>query len=694
MTLANPTWTPSNDDSGSLLTRFGIAIPRETHATTLDEVHAQAATFSTPLVLKAIAPNLVHKSDVGGVVVGIANPDECREHAQRMKQQIPGIEGYLLQEQITGSHELFIGLRRDQVLGPFVLCGLGGIWVESLDDVAVRPVPCSKPDALEMLMSLRAASIFDGARGTSPVDRDAISEFILAVSHLGAAHPEIEQLDLNPVVVADGRVVALDRHIVCTSQTTVRARGERSGRIGSLLKPKSIAVIGASQDTTKVGGRLYRYLMNHGFPRPVFPVNARAEPVMGEAAFASVADLPETPDLACVVVPLASVLPVVRECVDAGIPAVTIYSSGFAETGPEGQLLQAELLRLASENDVAIAGPNTAGMINAHESMCASITMAFEGDEMPAGNIGLVTQSGGLGSALVSRLWERGAGVSSWVSCGNEVDVALADYFEYLVDDDETSVVVLFIEALREIERFNEISRRALTRGKPVLAFKTGTTNLGRAAVLSHTAALAGDDRLYEAMFQSLGVVRTHDLEALLDAAIALSWQPLPRGNRVAVVSTSGGACSIAADACDRAGLDLPSFSEATRDAVRAVIPPFGASGNPVDVTLGASTHPNLVGDVVAAIKDDPDIDAVLVVLSSNVREPALQMARHLGQLQESLSKPIVVARVAADSLASAALAHYRTNRIPVYPTPERAVSALAALVSASHGIRQARVER
>jgi len=514
------------------------------------------------------------------------------------------------------------------------------------------------------------------------VNLSAVADVVAAVAQLAVEHPEIDQLDLNPVVVGDRGAIAVDRHVTSHGPSERATPARAHGGIAQMLEPKGIVVVGASADTDRVGGRLFRYLVSHGYPHPLYAVNQNAEPVLGRPAYRSVSELPGTPDLACVVVPVSSVMGVVRECAEFGIPAITVYSSGFAESGADGQDLQDELSQLAAEFGVRVGGPNTAGMINTHTSMCASIAMAFEDEQMPGGNIGMITQSGGLGSALLSRIWRRGGGVSTWVSCGNEVDLTLSDYLAYFVEDERTEVLVLFIEGIRDPETFRAACRRARDLGKPVLVYKTGTTELGRAAVHSHTAALAGDDRLYDSMFRSLGVVRCRDLQGLLDAAVAFSWQPALRGTRVAVVSTSGGACSIAADECVRAGMQLPEFSEEAALAIREVIPSFGRSDNPVDVTLGASTRPGVVGDVIEAVVDEPNVDAVLVTLTSNTGRPAAEMAKRIVAITGRIDKPVVVARIAAEHLAPEALAHYRTGRVPVYSTPERAVAVLAAMAS------------
>ena len=680
-------------ESHALLSSYGIQMPRQRSAETPEDVRGAAAELGGAVVVKAVAPGLLHKSDAGGVVTDLGSPDRARVAAQAMAERVTNLTGYLVQEQVPSSCELLVGVRRDPVLGAFLVVGLGGLWVELFDDVIVRPAPVSLTTCLQMLAELRGAQLLDGYRGAPPVDREAAARLMEAVSRLAVEHPEIEQLDINPVLATANAAVAVDCLVLLRAERgdPAAAPSEPGPGLRCLLEPRTIAVVGASSDPRKQGGRLFRHLVDHGYQGALYPVNAGSRKVMGRQAFASVAELPEKPDLACVVVPAGRTPGVVRECADAGIPAVIVYASGFAEVGQDGAALQGELRSIADETGIAICGPNTAGVANTREAMCAAISMVFGHGPMRRGGIALVSQSGALGSALLSRIWEQHAGLSQWISCGNEAVVSIGQYLCHVVEDSDTNVVVVFLETIREPASFVRACRRAAELDKPILVYKAGTSELGRKVTASHTAALAGDDALYEALFRSLGVVRIGSLEALVDAAVALESQPRPGGRRIGVVSASGGVCSVVADECARLGLELPDFTPGTSRRIAELIPSFGTSHNPVDVTMGVTTSPEMICDVTAAVMADRHVDAVLVALTTNAGPGAVAISRRMAALVAESVKPLVVARLSADYLAPDAVADYRAARIPLFPTPERALRALRAMAATppSHTQRQ-----
>jgi acetate---CoA ligase (ADP-forming) len=477
----------------------------------------------------------------------------------------------------------------------------------------------------------------------------------------------------------------VDGHVLAIPESAIANSDSRDARkaLDRMMRPSSVAVVGASANTSKPGGRIFSYLIKHGFQGPLYSVNRSGSEILGQRSFNAVADLPETPDLACIVVPAGEVVPVLEDCAERGIPSAIVYTSGFAEAGQQGIDLQADILRVVQSSGIRVSGPNTAGIANAHHSMCAAIGMAFEVEEMPKGNIAFLTQSGALGSSLLSRVWEQGAGFSHWISCGNEVDLSISDYLSFLVDDPDTDVIAIFMEGIRDPTAFADACRRARSAGKPILVYKTGATESGRRAVSSHTAALAGADVLYEAFLKANHVIRVRDLQALVDASVALSWQPIPAGNRVAVISASGGICSVAADECSERGLELPQFSEKTMRLIENVIPSYGRSQNPVDVTAGITTRPTMIPDTVKLVLDEPEIDAILVMLTTNAGPAAAELARGISDAMAGSSKPLIVARVGADSLAPEAVAHYMAQRVPLFPMPERAVEALSVMVAA-----------
>ena len=668
-----------------LLRRSGVPTVPQRLAASATGAGSAAAEVGFPVALKAAAPGLLHKSDRGAVRLGLASVDDVVAEAEAMAARIPDVTGFLVQRMASPGLELIVGLRRDPLFGPLVLVGLGGVWVEALNDVARRLAPVDHAAALAMLDELRGARLLDGYRGAPPVDRETLAEVIVAVGRLAGNEPQLVEVDLNPVIAGSAGAVVVDARLLEGLPSQERARAAAPiEAVRRLMNPRSIAVVGASATRAKQGGRLFHYLIKHGFPGPLYAVNPNATQVMGRPCVPSVADLPEVPDLACLMVPADAVPGVLEECGAKGIRSAVIYTAGFAEVGDAGRAKQGVLVAVARAHDIRLCGPNTAGIVNAPAATCAAFGMAFEVDRMPPGEIAFLTQSGALGSSLLSRSWEQGIGFSHWVCAGNEADLTLSDYLAALVEDATTRVVAVFMETLRDPDGFAAACRRARALGKPIVVYKTGASEAGQRAVLSHTASLAGDDAVYDAFFRAHGVVRVHDLQGLVDAAVALAWQPAPRGPRIGVVSASGGACSVVADECARNGLVLPTLSTGAELRIRGVIPPFGVSQNPVDVTMQVTVDPGMVGEIAEVLLAEDNVDALLVLMTTNADPPALEVAKGVVRAASSTTKPVIVVRVGADFLAPESVPYYRASRLPLFPMPDRAVRALRAMVD--HG--------
>lgn len=677
-------WLMDAGSSATLARRYGIPHPDQTICDNPEEAAAASELIGLPVVLKALGPSIVHKSDVGGLRLNLGDSAEVKVAAADLLGSVPGATQVLVQSMArAGVVEMIVGAKRDPVFGPLVMVGLGGIWAEMLDDVRIQLAPVTAEDTRTMLDSLRAAEILRGTRGSGRIDVEGLIDVVVAASRMIAENDHIAEIDFNPVICDVDRIEVVDLRII----ERVPAAEDRSqghggfASLDALLNPQSVVVIGASRNPNKQGGRLLSYLIKHGYAGELTVVNPNASEVMGCRAVPTVAALDAPADLACISVPAESVVETVEACGKAGVKAAIVFGAGFSEVGDaEGVSRQEELMAVSRRYGIRICGPNTAGIVSRPAHLCASMGMAFEvgNGELPVGSTALVTQSGAIGGSLLSRLRESGVGFSYWISAGNESDLTLGDYVNWLVDEPSTKTIVLFIEAVRDTEAFTAACERARTNGKAVIAYKTGRSEAGQAAVQSHTAALAGDQQVYEAAFERLGVIQVHNLQALIDVAIALDWQPAPRGRRIGVVSASGGACSVVADECDRMDLELPRLSPGTRARVEEVIPSFGRSENPVDVTMQINITPSMVGQVAKAMLDDEGLDGVLVMMTSNAGAPAVEVARGVIAASRASDKPVIVARMGAEELAPESLRLYREARIPVFPMPDRAVASLA----------------
>jgi acyl-CoA synthetase (NDP forming) len=446
-----------------------------------------------------------------------------------------------------------------------------------------------------------------------------------------------------------------------------------------LLKPRSIAVVGASADPAKTSGRPVAYLLKHGFAGAIYPVNPRVGRIGGLACYPDVASLPDTPEVGIVLLDAPRAHEAVRDLAQRGTAAAIVLASGYAEAGDEGARRQARLAEAAGA--MRILGPNTIGLVNLTDNVVLSASGALERDRPPAGSIAVVSQSGGILGALLSRAAARGIGLSKLVSTGNEADLELADFVEHLAGDEATRVIALYVEAVRSPARFREAALEAARAGKPIVAFKVGRSEEGAKAAISHTGALAGSDRMYGAFFGQLGVIRAQTFGELLDVPAALATGRRLRGRRVAILTSTGGAATLVADSLGVAGFETPPPDPATGAALRALQRGSHAvlDRNPIDVTL-AGLRPELLRGAVRALLASPGYDALTVIVgSSGIAAPDL-MAGAIRDCLPSSDKP-VIAYVSPHAPEAAAV--LTGGGVPAYAAPEGCAAALSGLLQA-----------
>src|SRR4051812_26862732 len=450
--------------------------------------------------------------------------------------------------------------------------------------------------------------------------------------------------------------------------------------LAPFFSPRSVAVIGASQRPGSIGGELFRNILRADFNGAAYPVNRGAEPVAGVRGYASIADVPDDLDLAVICLPGERVIDAAAEALQKGVRALCVISAGFAETGPEGVRWQERLLALVRAHGARLVGPNCLGIAAAAPRLNAT----FGPKALPPGNVGFSSQSGALGLALLEKAKERGLGFSSFVSIGNKADVSSNDLLEYWQDDEETGVVLMYLESFGNPRKFGRIARR-LAREKPVLAMKSGTTRAGAKAASSHTAALAGSDAAVDALFHQAGVIRATTLEELIDAAVLLSSQPLPRGRRVAVLTNAGGLGILCADACEAAGLELPELGEDTIAALREVLPAEGSLANPVDM-LGSATEKTYEA-VLPIVLRDGHVDALIVLFVPPVMAGADAVADAVARVvaEAQPDKPVLAAIVAEGGIP----AGLATADVAAFPYPESAARALGLAAGRAAWLRR-----
>ncbi len=386
--------------------------------------------------------------------------------------------------------------------------------------------------------------------------------------------------------------------------------------LDALWGPKSVAIVGASADPNKTGGRPVAYLMKHGFAGDIWPINPRAPEIAGLPCFASVADLPGAPDVAIVLLGVERAESAVRDLAAKGCKLAIVLASGYGEAGEEGRARQDALRAAAGE--MRLLGPNTIGAMDLSRGIVLSASGALEGDSIPKGGISVASQSGGILGALLSRGAARGIGFCKLASTGNEADIDIADLIEAYAQDQTTTVIAAYIEGIRSVEKFRYAASLAREAGKPLVIYKVGRSESGARAAVSHTGAMAGEDRIYDALFRQVGAIRAETFSDLLDLPAMLASRRRMQGKRVAILTSTGGAGSLVADNCGVLGLDVPELDPATGTILADLLGQDAPMiGNPVDVTL-AGVEPAIMTAATKALLASEGIDGVVVVVGSS----------------------------------------------------------------------------
>lgn len=527
---------------------------------------------------------------------------------------------------------------------------------------------------LEHALEEAQAAGIDALVSQMPVDSIAVE----VLRHSGVSVHEERDGDRARVTLST------DRDEGDAGRWQERERARTAASLIPVFQPRNVAVIGASPSPGAIGRQVFDRLVGGGFEGPVYPVHPTAPFVGSVRAYASIAEVPDRVDLAVIAIPAAGVAGVVAECAAAGVQAVTVLSAGFSEVGAEGRQLQDELLHAVRSHGMRMVGPNCLGVLNTDPQVRLNAT--FGRPLPPPGRVGMSSQSGAMGLVIVDYASQLGLGLSTFASVGNKADISGNDLLEYWERDPETGVIALYLESFGNPRRFSRIARR-VSRTKPILAVKSGRSSAGARAAQSHTAALASSDTTVDALFHQTGVIRLDTLEELFDVAGALSHQPLPAGNRVAIVTNAGGPGILCADACEAAGLELPALTEATHDVLRAVLPPAAGLNNPIDMIAAAT--PDQYEVVTAQVLQDPNIDAVIVLNVTigggrgEVFARAIRRGVEIGANANGSSKPVLACFMSPGqppSLDDSLDDGLEVGTIPVYRFPEAPARALGRM--------------
>jgi len=593
---------------------YGIPVPQEGVAKSAAEAAKLAAGMGFPVVLKIVSPEILHKTEAGGVLVGIKSAADAEQgfatimaNAKKYNDKAT-LAGVQVQQMLQGGQEVIIGAVTDPSFGKLVAFGLGGILVEVLKDATFRLAPATKDDALSMLDSIAAAEMLKGVRGAAGVNREALATMIQRVSELVSDFPEISELDLNPVFATDKNATAADVRIVIDTQPApARFRPAHDDIVKSMnriMKPDSVAVIGASAEAGKIGNSVMKNLINGGYQGKLYPIHPKADEIMGHKAYKSVKDVPGDIDVAVFAIPAKFVAQALVEVGEKGIPGAVLIPSGFAETGNvEGQK---EIQDIGRKYNVRLMGPNIYGFYYTWKNLCATFCTPYD----IKGHTALSSQSGGIGMAIIGFSRSAKMGVSAIVGLGNKSDLDEDDLLTFFEQDDNTHIIAMHCEDLKDGRSFAEVAKR-VSKKKPVVMLKAGRTSLGARAASSHTGALAGNDKIYDDVLRQSGVIRAPGLRDMLEYARAIPKLATPKGENVVIITGAGGSGVLLSDACVDNKLSLMAMPADLDAAFRKFIPPFGAAGNPVDITGGEP--PATYKNTIKLGLTDPRIHALIL---------------------------------------------------------------------------------
>ena len=673
-------------ECGEVLRAYGVPLPREGVAQSAAVAADLAADIGFPVVMKIVSEDILHKTEAGGVLVGVAD----REQAERAYQTLMDnaraykaeavLTGVQVQQQVSRrSVEVIVGAVTDPSFGKVVAFGLGGVLVEVLRDVTFRLAPAVRDEALSMLDGVAAAEILRGVRGAAPVHREALADIIVNVSALVSDFPEIREVDLNPVLADADGAIAVDS--VMTVDFTPQPEPYRPSRdeivsaMQRIMNPRAVAVIGASDGEGKIGNSVMKNIINGGYAGALYPINPRADEILGKKCYKSVKDIPEEVDVAIFAVPAKFCAAAMTEVGEKGIPGAVMIPSGFAEVGEKE--LQEELLAEARKYNVRIMGPNIYGFYYTPANLCATFCTPYD----VKGPVALSSQSGGVGMSIIGFSRSTRMGVSAIVGLGNKSDLDEDDLLTYFEQDDNTQVVAMHAEDLKDGRSFYEVAKR-VSKKKPVVMLKAGRTQLGARAAASHTGALAGDDKVYDDLLRACGVVRAYSLNDMLQFARGLSVLPTPKGEEIVIITGAGGSGVLLSDAVVANGLSLMKFPKDLDEGFKQFIPPFGASGNPVDITGGEP--PTTYERTIRFGLEDDRIHALILGYWHTIITPPMVFAELCARVvQESrdkgIDKPVVVSLVGDVQVEEASEYLYERGIVACPYTTELPVAVLGA---------------
>ncbi len=666
-------------DGYQILQQHGIPLPPYFYVKTHEDALKAAETLGYPVVIKIVSPQIIHKSDAGGVALNLTCP-EALESAlvhmdDKVRRTVPDAEisGYLVVQEVPAGTEFLIGGKIDPSFGKIITIGMGGILVELLHDFSMRVLPIALDQYREMIREMSGYKLITGFRGRKPLDEDALVSILHKAGTMFYNDDRIVEFDINPVILYENGAYAVDARMYIQTETVVPApiRIERPP-IPDILHPSSIAVVGASRTPGKVGYAVFRNLLN--FKGKLYPVNPQADEILGIPVYKSLSAIPDPVEMVVVAIPAPKVPEIIYEAGSRGIKVAVILTAGFRETGQEGKKIEDELLRVARETGIRIVGPNCLGIIIPPLELNAT----FDVQSPLSGQIGFISQSGAIITTVLDWSISRRIGFSSVISVGNQSDMGFIEYLQILDQDPTTYAIILYVEEIRDGQDF--IRYAATMRGrKPVIALKSGSSVRGREAASSHTGSLAGSYETYIAAFRQAGVIPAFSLNEAFDIARLVVSEGYPRGKRTIILTNAGGFGVLASDYAEMHGLDMINLPDPVYEELNRLLPDLWSHKNPVDL-LGDSNASRFarVFDILIKYQNFWDI-AFIITAPVALMDPK-NLAHEMIRLSRFTRSMVVGCLLGGDSM-KAAIDMLGEAHIPNYQDLQDAFRAVGSII-------------
>ncbi len=644
-------WTLSESEGYDLLSQYGIPTPKYKLVTKAEEAGEAAEIIGFPVVMKIVSPQILHKTDAGGVITGIGSKQAAQSAFNRIitgaHEYNPDAEinGVIIENQAEPGLELIIGGKTDPTFGKIITFGIGGTLVELMKDVTLRILPIEENEIRDMVREINSYPLITGYRGTKPKDEELLVQIIKNVCKMFLEQSQIKEFDVNPLRLYESGACAVDTAIIM-DDTTSYEKSEQIEEIPlDIFKPQSVAIIGASDDPVKMGYAVMHNLLH--FPGKLYPVNNKRETIQGLIAYPNVTSIPaEQIDMAVITVPARHVPGVMEECGKKGVKSVVVITAGFKEMSEEGKALEERIIQIAHKYGTRVIGPNCLGLIIPP----IGLDTTYVAESPNSGNIAFISQSGAIVNTVVDWSLSEDIGFSLVVSVGNQADLNFFDYLRWAAADINTKAIILYVEQIKNGKQFIEIINE-VTKIKPVVALKAGSSARGQAAAASHTGSLSGSYDVYKEAFRKSGVLLVHTLSGAFLAAEMLSHpKRYPKGKRAIVVTNAGGFAVLASDYSDRYGVEMVNLPPNLISELNSFLPEFWNKNNPIDL-LGDASEERFAHTFDVLAKHDTLWDICFIIGFPNNILTSEQLAHAILQFSANTDKRLVPTLLGGDSM-------------------------------------------